>query len=255
MVTSLSINTGRLGRFGNQLFTIAGCIGIAIKNGHEFGFPEWINQDNKLFGGNADKMSDYFVNPLPPIPDVHWHEIGYKWEFELPNLGNHNYDIFRHLQSPKYFEHCIDVVRHFFTLKDEPEQNNYCAIHYRAGDYIDNPDAFHPRCSLDYYTKAMEHFSDEQQFVVFSDDIEKAMELFGGLVKRINYVTEKDYIKNFAYMKKCKHFIIANSSFSAMAALLANHPEKKVVAPLRWFGTEGRGWETKDIYHESWIKI
>jgi len=55
-------------------------------------------------------------------------------------------------------------------------------------------------------------------------------------------------------MKRCKHFIIANSSFSAMAALLADHPDKKVVAPSKWFGPHV-DISAKDIYHQNWIII
>ena len=38
--------------FGNTLFAIAGTIGIAEKQGYEFGFGSWCNQE-------------YFVHPLP----------------------------------------------------------------------------------------------------------------------------------------------------------------------------------------------
>jgi len=61
-------------------------------------------------------------------------------------------------------------------------------------------------------------------------------------------------LEDFKLMKRCRNFIIANSSFSAMAAILGEHPEKKVVSPSRWFG-EGVDLETKDIYHENWIKL
>ncbi len=56
MVTSLSIGNGGLGRFGNQLWTIAGVIGIAKRNNTSFAFPKWINRDNALFGDFADVL-------------------------------------------------------------------------------------------------------------------------------------------------------------------------------------------------------
>jgi len=251
MVTSLSIGTGGLGRFGNQMWTIAGCIGIARANGMDFAFPKWINHDNALFGGNRDDFSRYFVNPLPLIPDGrHWHNYGYFWGYKDVNLPKSDWSIDAHLQSPKFFEHCIEEVRHYFTMKNECEQNDFCAIHVRAGDYIDNPNAYHPRCSKEYYEKAISIMPAGTKYIIFSDDIEFAKERVG-----VNgtYLSGF-YLSDFKLMKRCKHFIIANSSFSAMAALLANHRDKIVIAPERWFGPSV-DISAKDIYHQNWIVI
>ena len=46
---------GRQGRLANQMFQIAGTIGIAIKSGQKYGFPKWINHDAKdLLGSTED---------------------------------------------------------------------------------------------------------------------------------------------------------------------------------------------------------
>ena len=252
MVTSLSIGTGGLGRFGNQLFTIAGTIGIAIKNGQQFAFPHWKNRDNAIFGGEVTDFEQEFVNPLPRIPDGRqWQEVPYFWGYKDVNLNAGDWNIHAHLQSPKFFEHCMDVVRHYFTLKNEPGQQNYCAIHYRAGDYIDDPNAYHPRQSTEYYLGAIKRMPEGTRYIVFSDDIQAAKQRLNGLdaIYRCGH-----YLEDFKLMKKCKHFIIANSSFSAMAALLADHHEKIVVAPAKWFGPNV-DISPKDIYHQNWIVI
>lgn len=251
MVTSLSIGTGGLGRFGNQMWTIAGCIGIARANGMDFAFPKWINYDNALFGGNRDDFSNYFMNPLPLIPDGrHWQEYGYFWGFKIVKLLKADWSINAHLQSPMFFEHCIEEVRHYFTMKDEPEQNDYCAIHVRAGDYIDDPNAYHPRCSKEYYQQAISMMPSGTKYIVFSDDIEFAKQRVGIDAEYIS----GNYLEDFKLMKRCKHFIIANSSFSAMAALLADHPEKIVIAPKKWFGPHV-DISAKHIYHHKWLVI
>ncbi len=83
MVTSLSIGTGGLGRYGNQLYTIAGTIGIATKNGLQYGFPKWKNYDNALFGGEITDYNEWFINPLPTIPDGRqWQEYPYFWGYK-----------------------------------------------------------------------------------------------------------------------------------------------------------------------------
>lgn len=251
MVTSLSIGTGGLGRFGNQMWTIAGCIGIARANNTDFAFPKWINHDNALFGANRDDLSRYFANHLPLLPDGRiWHEYGYFWGYKDVKLKSGDWSINAHLQSPKFFEHCIDEVRHYFTLKNEAEQNNFCAVHVRAGDYVNDPNAYHPICSTEYYQKAVSLMPAGTKYIVFSDDLDFAKNRTG--IDGI-YLSEH-YIDDFRLMKKCKHFIIANSSFSAMAAILADHPEKIVIAPERWFGPVA-DISAKDIYHQNWIVI
>ncbi len=231
---------------GNQMFTIAGVIGTAIKSGQPYGFPEWFNKDNAIFGDEVTRFDDHLVNPLPRIPDgLSWQPIHYFWGYKNLFLPTGNWDIHGHMQSYKFFAHCIDRVRDVFRFKDESEQNDYVAIHYRAGDYIDDPTAQHPRCSIEYYQEAMKLFPGET-FVLFTDDKEAAYKIFGETVK---YSGEVGYINDFCFMKRCKSFICANSSFSFMAALLGEHPDKKIIMPSRWFGSSmPPEFGTEDIY-------
>lgn len=253
MLTALSIGHGGLGRMGNQMFTIAGVIGTAIKSGQPYAFPEWFNKDNALFGGEVTRFDDHLVNPLPRIPDgFYWQPIHYFWGYKDLFLPTGNWDIHGHMQSYKFFAHCIDRVREVFRFKDEPEQNDYVAIHYRAGDYIDDPTAQHPRCSREYYLEAMSLFPGAT-FLVFSDDVHKAR----GVLEHTNSeFSNGSYLDDFKLMKRCKSFICANSSFSFMAALLGEHPDKKIIMPSRWFGSSmPPEFGTEDIYPENAIVI
>lgn len=261
MITSTAIGTGGLGRFGNQMFTIAGVIGIAIKSGQPFGFPKWTNYDNALFGGEVTDFEQFFENKLPEIPEgLTFNDYGYFWGYRDILLPTGSWSINAHLQSGKYFEHCIDKVRFYFRMKDEQEQNEYVAIHYRAGDYIDDEMAYHPRCGIDYYWQAIEKFDKGQKFYFFTDANTDEMAKDGNWYDFFNYlnismVHGNNYIEDFKLMKKCKSFIIANSSFSAMAAHLGEHPDKKVVAPKRWFGEQANGLSSEDIYSKDWVVI
>ena len=93
-------------------------------------------------------------------------------------------------------------------------------------------------------------------FFVFSDDIEWCCN---------NLIFEKETVfvgheyagqKFCTYlnlMSQCKHFIIANSSFSWWAAWLNNNPDKIVIAPDEWFNKGPK--DTQDLIPGGWIKI
>lgn len=251
-----------MGRFGNQLFQIASTIGIARKHGYDFGFPKWMNYDHKeTFGSNEDcDLQKYFVNPLPiqeggalPQHTIVW---GYRDEYVPDNVS-----IWGHMQSEKYFKHCIDEVRHYFKMRAEASCNNYSeytALHIRRGDYDDR---YHPRIRFDYYLGAMRALNNPP-VVIFSDDPQTANDLWMHL--RINecpYVYTHggvNYLDDFIHMKQCKNFITANSSFSLMAAILSEAPDKKIICPSNWFGEAwGSGYKemSKDVYPEGAIII
>lgn len=249
---------GRYGRLGNQMFQIASTIGIATRHGYEFGFPAWKNYDAKeRFNTKEDiDVQQYFKNPLPLCAKkdrVHFVD----WGYHRLNLED-NISLAGHLQSEKYFLHCKDLVRHYFELKDSDWENNYfCTIHVRLGDYDDN---YHPRLGLEYYVPAMEmtlsRYSGMKQidhFVVFSDEPKRAREMFKDFKNVIIY-PEAPTMYHFARMQKFKHHIIGNSTFSWWAAWLSNCPPQNVIAPRNWFGKVAN-LSSEDIYCEEWTVI
>ncbi len=248
-ITNTSI--GNYGRFANGAYQVAGVIGIARRNGLTPVFPQWQNHwARDAFGSKEDaEIYKHLVNPLPSIPDgVTFQDRAIEWGYYDLDLPQGNWNLSGHFQSTKYFEHCLDEVRWYLTFKDEPPQNDYVAIHVRLGDY-DN--AYHPRLDMTYYAPAMAQFADEK-FLVFSDDIESARQMFGS---KAEYSEGRDYLEDFKLMKRCKHFIIGNSSYSAMAAVLADHPDKKVIAPRPWFGHRYANINGEDIYNPDWDVI
>lgn len=245
MITFNSL--GRYGRLANQMFQIASVIGIATKNGYDFGFPYWKNYDHlERFGSSEDiDVQRHFVNPLP-ICDIQYPERFVDWGFHGFNIPD-NHSLSGHMQSEKYFEHCIDLVKHYFTMMGEYELQNKIALHIRLGDY---DDYYHPRMTYDYYKEAVKLVPVNMPILVFSDDIELAKTILGDGFE----YSDGDYLEDFRRMKSCRHFICANSSYSLMAAILGNAEDKIIVCPGNWFG-EIAGLNTNDIYPKGTIVI
>jgi hypothetical protein len=238
------------------MYQIAGTIGIARRNGFDFAFPYWKNYDHaERFGSQEDiDVQKHFVNPLPVYNGPVLPDYCVQWGYHDVRLKQ-SVSISGHLQSLKYFEHCLDEVRYYFRMKDELEIQDLCAVHVRLGDY-DN--AYHPRLGLEYYIPAMMGFPVTTTFLLFSDDQESARIMFDRIDEQTDrrynflYSAEDTYLDDFRIMKSCRHFIIGNSSYSAMAATLGEAKDKIVVAPDPWFGKKYTGITGKDIYNPGW---
>jgi hypothetical protein len=173
-------------------------------------------------------------------------------------------------QSEKYFKDMENIIRKEFTLREDVtkktedwinkiETTHSVSIHIRRGDYISNKKTIqkHGVCPIEYYTKAVQFVSGKLQdpkFFVFSDDVEWAK---NNLV--INYQTYfvsdiniPDY-EEIIIMSKCKHNIIANSSFSWWGAWLNENKNKIVIAPKKWFSSNYT--DTKDLIPQNWIRL
>ena len=240
---------GKYGRFGNQLFQIAGTIGLAEKHGYDYGFPKWINHDHKdRFSSPEDiNIYDYFINQLPEVESGEYDQYYIPWGFH-DIIINDFVSLHGHMQSEKYFKHCRDKILHFFRMKDldpfTPDPGSI-AIHIRLGDYDGD---YHPRLGMEYYGKALEKFSSWNKIYIFSDDITAARKLFGSTCE---YVEGNHYMIDFYIMRKCKHFIIGNSTYSWWAAWLSEDPESRVIMPCKWFGPAAK-ITGEDLICEGW---
>jgi hypothetical protein len=174
-------------------------------------------------------------------------------------------------QSEKYFKEIEDVIRREFTVKYEADPVNEeigqsirdtdsVCLHVRRGDYASNPDInkIYRLCTPEYYQTAARKLTEAlaaPHFFVFSDDQQWARENLK-IDHPVTFVghngASKDY-EDLRLMSLCKHYVIANSSFSWWGAWLGSHPSKLVFAPKAWFQT--RQHDTRDLIPDSWNVI
>lgn len=170
----------------------------------------------------------------------------------------------------KYFLHNADLIRNAFKILTPPDaQNenwsemikntNAVCIHVRRGDYVNNAGAnkIYGTISPDYYHRAIEYVSKmvhSPVFFVFSDDIQWAKDNIL-IPYEVHYMEHNDSVHGYEdlrLMMLCKHYIIANSTFSWWGAWLGNFSEKIVVSPRNWFSDPDK---KIDIIPESWVKM
>lgn len=158
-------------------------------------------------------------------------------------------------QNEKYFLNIADDLKKDFVYKKplnteqkeliyKIENENAVAIHVRRGDYL-SPQFGDIYYCLDknYYKKAIEFVRrkvDSPKFYLFSDDIEWCKSEYSDM-NDITYIDSKvsqNQHVDLHIMRQCKHFIIANSTFSWWGAWLSQYKEKIIVAPDNWFRNE-----------------
>lgn len=169
-------------------------------------------------------------------------------------------------QTEKYFRNIREsllrkfvpklVSRRTLGLYDHIEATNSLAVHVRRGDYLTEPHkSYHGVLPVFYYVEAAEYIYRKvgvERVFMFSDDIEWCRKTFPGN-SPVTYVEPGSEAEDIWLMSRCKHAIIANSSFSWWGAWLNQNPEKIVIAPNKWFYQAKEDY--KDIVPESWVKV
>lgn len=173
-------------------------------------------------------------------------------------------------QSWKYFDvYRQDIISEFLckekiSLSNEKilnmiKRSNSVCVHIRRGDYVNS---FYSKslaiCNYDYYEKGIRYICEKvnnPHFFIFTnshEDHEWIKKKYHFDVK-VTYVdlnnTDYDELRLMSY---CKHFIIANSTFSWWAQYLSTNKEKIVVAPSIWNRDVKN---TQELYQNFWKLI
>lgn len=200
---------------------------------------------------SVDKIKANF--PIYKIDD----DFNYK---EIPPPNNFGYYLDGYWQSEKYFKESESVIRNQFKpnkklfekiLKTSGLDTKTVSMHIRRTDYVTS-NGYHPVQSLDYYQNAIDLIGDYDNLYIFSDDINWCKENLN--FKNMIFREGNSDIEDLFLMSMCSNNIIANSSFSWWGAWLNNNVDKKVIAPIKWFGDK-TNINYSDIIPNNWLKI
>ena len=133
-------------------------------------------------------------------------------------------------------------------------KSNSTMIHVRRGDYL----KFKEELPIFYYEKSIEFIKTKAKttnFKIYTDDINwcKNQKLFT-IADEILTSSDSpdDTVKTFSSMLNHQNYIIANSTFSLIAAFLGSSEDSLVTYPHPWF--KERNYN-KNIVNPNWEKI
>jgi hypothetical protein len=167
-------------------------------------------------------------------------------------------------QSEKYFKNIRNILfedlkiianipKNIQTFGTHIESVNSVCIGIRQ--YTDSEaSANHYKLAAEYYEKAIDLISSKVEnphFFIFTLETKWAEENiksdFPITLVTPNASNQDAYLDLFL-ISKCKHFIIANSTYHWWGAYLSRNKEKIVIAPLK-------GWGNSEPLPDEWIKI
>lgn len=282
------------GGLGNQMFQYAAAKSLSkhLSTSLKFDTRHYQDPDSRpfiikeLFGLKEPEASDRELNKLDPRGRTFLSRVQRRVKHSLPVFLNpkfvepsflytpqffsvpRNVYVQGYWQSEKYFKEIEREIRDVFKLRPELnemergwleriEKSISVAIHVRRGDYVSNPtyNAFHGLMPLTYYQKGVEMLEKkfgELEFFVFSDDkdwVEKEFKMNHTIIHGSNEIVD------LYLMTKCRHNIIANSSFSWWGAWLGDQNDKMVIAPKLWFADPTSNALTLDMIPKEWNRI
>lgn len=192
-------------------------------------FYEFVNKIecyiSKRFNIEYLILSKYL--PIQIINFPHWNDYTF-----LKNLLTPIHEIF---DFPKLIS--VENIKILNLIST----TNSISIHIRRGDYVTNyrwRSILGDICDLDYYYSAINLIKKSIKspvFFIFSDDVDWVKEnLILDNCYFINWNLNNQSYLDMKLMASCKHNIIANSTFSLMAAWLNTNPNKQIFGPKKW---------------------
>ena len=273
---------GERGRLGNQLWQVAATYGIAKSRGEAVELPDWdyrvyFSCPDELWEGDGTSVheaEDHVCDHIDPRQQGYlqcWHYI------------EHVVDDVRRFFQPsdlaqEYLDDHLRVTDQEWLNEDWATET--ISLHARRGDNADpktHPVGSWPLVTLAFYRDALNRIDPNHttSVAVFSDDIPWSRDnLHHALEGRDSYFVEDgpqrdpEYGLGTAYefqppldwidmqlMARCKHHVLANSTYSWWGAFLGEHEGTRVVYPNHWVGWRITQYEPRDLMPPHWTEI
>lgn len=279
-------NLGKKGRLGNQMFQYAALVGIAKQCGFDFRIPDCSKAERfEYYGGQSIVCENHHLQHcfemlhcgdrygLIEGDEVELHDSHEFCEELFKECPNH-ITLNGYFQTEKYFKNAEKLLRLDFRFKKHI--NDLVDSHFE--DHLkDNPVSLvvrnfnpgfdYPGCEknhynlpFSYYEKAIELLGKDRKYIICSNDIDlcKQQKVFEGDNFIFNEIVPENLYKGYfdlCLISKCSDFIITNSTFSWWGAWLGNNKNKRVIAPVPWYGPNLSHINTDDLYPNGWEKL
>jgi hypothetical protein len=257
------ITSKLMGGLGNMLFQISAGYALSKQRNDEY-----------LINTKYTEITHGYSKPKPPIDYVNTIFRKFKEYEHIPDIYDviesgfyytpikesyNNIMLHGYYQSYKYFHEFRNDILNIFEIDDNllnelytkypVLHKNTVSIHVRRGDYLLLSD-FHHNLESSYYKNAINQFTNDTNYLIFSDDINWCKTIFVG--DEYTFVENHDDISDLYLMSLCKHNIIANSTFSWWGAWLNRNVDNIVIYPNKWFGPAHNNLVTYDMFPQEW---
>lgn len=218
----------------------------------------------------VNRLKNLYINKACRVLNISKHNCG-KFVYWLETRDERQPDFFTiqvenlyvdgYFQSEEYFKQyrteLLKQIQPKYELEDEYlkvlndiQKCNSVAVHVRRSDFKKDNCEFHYLLDESYYKRAIEKIRSSVKnptFFWFSDDMNWVKGHIGasGDFRFVSIRTAHGDIDDMMLMKKCKHIITANSTFSWWAAWLNEHEDAIRIVPEKPYGMEGMiptGW-------------
>jgi hypothetical protein len=275
------------GGIGNQLFQYAAAYALARRFGCPLAMDLSIYQKEKVRHYALDRFNIPQMVVPPPLlrtgspmiqramaafglrPFLTYREPHCQYDPQFLNLSP-PVQIRGYFQSERYFAPVVEELRGQLNLavplsdaamnvaREIAASSMPISIHVRRGDYLLGEGQV---LDTAYFQQAFSimnaMIARPATYFVFSDDYEYAETSFEFVPDRVIVRGDPDRAwEDLVLMSRCRHHIIANSSFSWWGAWLNSCSEKRVIGPRRWFAESIAGrYNPIDLYPAGSILI
>jgi len=218
----------------------------------EFGFKKVPFSLNLLFLLN-NKIRKFSFKNYKFLPIGRYNDSNFKGKYKKFNQFVGYWQNLELLVNNKDFL-LTKLTSYYKTFQFEtPHKNGSTMLHVRRGDYVNMEEDLNIKYYDDAICKAKQDINNFY-FDIFTDD--KDWVLKNGTFKEARNIhssssSVEDTLKTFWTLFKYENFIISNSTFSLIPALLSENKNKKIYAPSPWF----KNLNSTISYPNNWTTI